>query len=644
MLCKVNERINKKFRIKKLYQIFSFWQPLLKITSIVKTQFMKSIISLTAFLVLFSTTHLFGQTAGDITHMALMGSSYHDSTSCSTSIDGQHQIMINNSFVGDSVKVIDFGGQPLYVDVNTSGTTPWILMPGQLADYTVESDMNVSGGYLNGVIPTFIWKIISGPDTLYNVNPITYSVPVPDACSYGNVTGKVYIDNNSNCTYEAGDSAIFALSIYPNSNYSSSPFYPTSVGYTNSSGDYTLTVQESWLIDYDVFIPPVYQFIFPNSTCTPFNYNFTSLPQSNVDFVLVCADIDTWVNGTAGGNVHAVLPFNFYPSVANIGCDQVSGTLKLVLDPNVTYNAGNSSNPADYVNGDSLYWDYVNLNNIAGGSYWNSMIGAIELTPNGNVNIGDTLCFEISTAIPGNDINAANNSKTVCIPVVASYDPNIKNVEPQGTGAEGFIPATTSELTYTIHFQNTGTAEAINISVTDSLEAHVIPSSLRILDASHSMSPEWVSSDVVKFNFNNIHLPDSNSNEPGSHGFVKFKIDMEQSLAEGTEIKNRAYIYFDNNPAVITDYALNTIEYTSTNSVDFYNNQELTIYPNPTSGKIYIKSDNTIQKIEVLDISGSVLESQSSSKNIDLSDLPIGVYFLKVYTNDKVISKKVVKQ
>lgn len=606
---------------------------------------MRSIIFLPTLL-LFFTSQFFGQTTGDITHVAMMGNANHDSTSCSTSVDGQHQITINNSFVGDSVKVIDFGGQVLYADMNSSGVSTWNLMPPQLYEYTMESDMNVSGGNLNGVIPTFIYKIISGPDTLYNVDPIFYSVPIPDACSYGNVTGKVYIDNNNNCTYETGDSAIFALSINPTVNLTNSSFQPANGGYTSSSGDYTLTVQESWLIDYNVFIPSYYQFIFPNSTCTPFNYNFTSLPQTNVDFVLECSAIDTWVNGTAGGNIHAVQPFHFYPSVANIGCDQVSGTLKLVLDPNVTYNAANSSNPADYINGDTLFWDYVNLNNIAGGSYWNSVIGAIELTPNNNVNVGDMLCFEISTAVPGNDIDSANNAKSVCIPVVASFDPNIKNVQPQGTGNEGFIPDTTNELTYTIHFQNTGTADAINISVLDSLEAHVIPSSLRILDASHAMSPQWVSSNVVKFKFNNIHLPDSNTNEPASHGFVTFKINMEQGLAPGTEVKNRAYIYFDNNPAVMTNYALNTIEFGSTTRIESFSKNRLTVYPNPTNGIVYFSTDNIVQKLQVLDLDGRILFSQNQLSNysLDMSGFPNGVYFLRFFENGGVITRKMVKQ
>ena len=55
------------------------------------------------------------------------------------------------------------------------------------------------------------------------------------------------------------------------------------------------------------------------------------------------------------------------------------------------------------------------------------------------------------------------------------------------------------------------------------------------------------------FIFNNIQLPDSNVNEPASHGFVKFKINQRANNPLGTVIENKAGIYFDFNEAVITN-------------------------------------------------------------------------------------------
>ncbi|MBL0063793.1 MAG: hypothetical protein IPP38_02000 [Bacteroidetes bacterium] len=50
-----------------------------------------------------------------------------------------------------------------------------------------------------------------------------------------------------------------------------------------------------------------------------------------------------------------------------------------------------------------------------------------------------------------------NNFSYCTATVVGSYDPNAIEVMPAGNGSQGFISPEDSLLTYTIHFQNTGT-------------------------------------------------------------------------------------------------------------------------------------------------------------------------------------------
>jgi hypothetical protein len=64
---------------------------------------------------------------------------------------------------------------------------------------------------------------------------------------------------------------------------------------------------------------------------------------------------------------------------------------------------------------------------------------------------------------------------------------------------------------------------------------------------------------IVKFNFPNINLPDSLSDEAGSKGFVRFKVKLKDNLPLGTTIENTAYIYFDFNAPIITNTTVNTI-------------------------------------------------------------------------------------
>ena len=80
----------------------------------------------------------------------------------------------------------------------------------------------------------------------------------------------------------------------------------------------------------------------------------------------------------------------------------------------------------------------------------------------------------------------------------------------------------------------------------------------------------------------------------------------------------------------------------STASTNKHSNA-IAIYPNPTTSIINIEQDFTIAK--VYEISGKEL-LKSTSKTIDLSELPSSIYLLRLYDNsNKVLgTSKVVKQ
>ena len=54
-------------------------------------------------------------------------------------------------------------------------------------------------------------------------------------------------------------------------------------------------------------------------------------------------------------------------------------------------------------------------------------------------------------------------------------------------------------------------------------------------------------------------LPDSGADYAGSQGFVRFRIRINELATPGTEIFNHAEIYFDLNPAIITNDVINTV-------------------------------------------------------------------------------------
>jgi hypothetical protein len=93
-----------------------------------------------------------------------------------------------------------------------------------------------------------------------------------------------------------------------------------------------------------------------------------------------------------------------------------------------------------------------------------------------------------------------------------------------------------------IRFQNTGTDVAYKVVVVDTLSADLDVSTLQLGSVSHpyKMQVSGKGRPVLTFTFNNILLPDSNANEPASHGYIQFSIKPKAGLPEKTRIENYA--------------------------------------------------------------------------------------------------------
>jgi hypothetical protein len=80
------------------------------------------------------------------------------------------------------------------------------------------------------------------------------------------------------------------------------------------------------------------------------------------------------------------------------------------------------------------------------------------------------------------------------------------------------------------------------------------------------------------------------------------------------------------------------------------NNQNIAIYPNPTTGKLEIKNDESrIMNVEILDVTGRKLPSHhliisSSHHQLNISHLQAGIYFVQIQTENGTITKRIVKE
>ena len=226
-----------------------------------------------------------------------------------------------------------------------------------------------------------------------------------------------------------------------------------------------------------------------------------------------------------------------------------------------------------------------------------------------------------------------------------SFDPNDKQAFPRGYDDEHFIEAN-QDIEYLVRFQNTGTAPAINVRIEDVIDPSLNLLSLRPGASSHPYTFELAEDGTVNFVFENINLPDSTSNEPASHGFVKFRIDQQPDVALGTVITNEAAIYFDFNDPIITNEVFHTIgeHFITVSSVNtVLENVTVNVFPNPFLESATVTVDGMEgQKLSfrLFDLAGKMFSENTfeNQMQLDGNGLPSGVYFFEISNQHGVVS------
>jgi uncharacterized repeat protein (TIGR01451 family) len=234
----------------------------------------------------------------------------------------------------------------------------------------------------------------------------------------------------------------------------------------------------------------------------------------------------------------------------------------------------------DLVSGNSYTFNFTNL---APGATYSSVITLLEPA-------GGTITNCTTTATVSDNFGFSGNyTHNLSQQITCSYDPNDKNVDPAGVGAPHFVEMN-SWLNYQIRFQNTGTDTAFTVVILDTLDASLDRNTFSVTGSSHPVDVSYTPSGEVTFRFNNILLPDSNINEPASHGFVSYRIKGLASNPDPTPVNNTAYIYFDLNSPVVTNTTLTTL---SDNFLGLHNETGsenwFSLFPNPSAGDVLVK-------------------------------------------------------
>ncbi|MBK8567165.1 MAG: T9SS type A sorting domain-containing protein [Saprospiraceae bacterium] len=221
-----------------------------------------------------------------------------------------------------------------------------------------------------------------------------------------------------------------------------------------------------------------------------------------------------------------------------------------------------------------------------------------------------------------------------------SFDPNDKSATPPGLGHHDYLDPS-SEIEYQIQFQNTGTDTAFTVVIRDELSPLLQMTSIRPTTSSHPYFMEINGRELV-FRFANINLPDSSINEPASHGFVRFRIQLKPNAPLGEDLNNKAAIYFDFNDPIWTNNSHYTIGLPQALSTHETRLPALSLHPNPSSGYVAFDIPNWVERsslfIAITDVTGRTIrlrQLESTAKpELNLHDLTTGVYFLSLKDGD----------
>jgi hypothetical protein len=135
--------------------------------------------------------------------------------------------------------------------------------------------------------------------------------------------------------------------------------------------------------------------------------------------------------------------------------------------------------------------------------------------------------------------------------------------------------------------------------------------------------------------------------------FINLKNDRNNSIDEfrGVNCPNLQWICVEDASYAQANFTnidphvqfVEDCEILSTQSFDL--RSAITLTPNPVLHMLTISADTSIEisSVDIFSIAGQKL-IQSENKEIDLSELSVGVYFVKVSTNRGLLTKKIVKQ
>ncbi|MBK8875498.1 MAG: T9SS type A sorting domain-containing protein [Bacteroidetes bacterium] len=519
---------------------------------------------------------------------------------------------------------------------NNGGTDYWIVKTDSLGHIQWQ---NTVGGNQNDKIYSMAQTsdggyVVGGPSTSFLSGDKTEDSPGPDywivkiTDNYNSIEGKLFIDVNSNGTQDIGEFPAFNKKIVENNT--------SRFGFSEQNGNYNVSV-----LNPGTFTVAPNLFNYYNAVPATHSASFTGIQQTDSlnDFAFQPAGVfnDLCVKITPLGQFRSGFNASYMVNYSNVGTTTLNPTVIFFPDNDVSFV---SATPvASSVTLDSIVWNFGTLAPFQSGQI------LITVNVNTGVPIGTLINSGVRIEPLAGDANLLCNQSYWEVYTIGSYDPNDIVVDEDTLLSIQF--PNPPFLEYLIRFQNTGNDTAFTVKILNLIDTNKLDlSTFEFVTSSQPVDLSWLPWERnMQFMFNNILLPDSATNEPQSHGFVRYRIQPKSNLVAGDFITNNAAIYFDFNDPILTNTATTHIVL-PTSIKEIISSGNLHLYPNPTNSTLTIETRMLIAsggKLIVTDVAGRMLLTKSLNNNstkhqIDISSFSSGIYFVQL-DGGKVIER-----
>lgn len=449
-----------------------------------------------------------------------------------------------------------------------------------------------------------------------------------------------FLDSNGNGSKDTGESAFNYGSFEYNVN-SGIPIYGS-----NNNGAFIIFENNPANV-YDLrFVPTPHLSPYYSSPTTYSNITVAAASGTNIYYfpvTLLQAYDDLEISITPLNNPRPGFTYTNLIKYRNKGSQTVpSGMISFGKPSQVTITSISQSGTTSQPSG--FNYNYTNL--APGEQRMIQVTMQVPTIP--TVNLNDILTCSAFIIPNTSDSFPSDNSASLSQVVVGSYDPNDK-IESHGGKIVHSTFTANEYLYYTIQFENTGTANAEFIRVNDLLDNKLDENTFEMLNSSHTVRTKR-DGKMLNWYFYDIDLPPTSSNPTASHGYVQFKIKPKVGYAIGDVIPNKASIFFDFNPPIVTD-TFNT-EFVPFLRNPTFNSNRISLSPNPASDIVTITNSNSVEKISkvvIYDITGKMIYNLSdnilASISINVSHFAKGIYLVELISdsNSKITKKLILK-